>query len=264
MTVLSQPLPFPDRRAEQHTPLLPMAEAAGLIPDKLADIEPAFGGTFETADEELAYLKMYQKTMALGQHITNIMVTQNWEKVKEELDVSAYLDVDTGLLNKRGFNLAYENILSTPNSTPAVIGFIDMDRFKALNEAHGHVHVDALVGIVAETMRKHLRDGDVLARYGGGDEFAFILQGIGLDQAYIIMQRLNKAVEAIRGTDNFDLDDERKLTLSVGITAYDPDLPKDDVLNNANILMKQAKEKHRAQGGSHIVADGMPPEPALV
>ena len=241
MTVLTQPLPFPDRRETPHTPLV--------------TLDKPFQFFDEYAEGGLA--KPYADGFAAGQRAAHIALTTAMSEqnsmIQEQLKQEAIIDHKTGLLNSRGFTEAYSMLRETGEPESAVIGFVDLDDFKLLNEELGHVVVDELLGSVARTMTAKIRGkADVIARLGG-DEFAVILRDVDIRTAEKIIGRLNEAIE-----------NEHNITLSVGLAMDEPELPTRDVIWTANDRMKQAKEKHRELGGSHIVADDMPPEVALV
>ena len=72
--------------------------------------------------------------------------------------------------------------------------FIDMDRFKEVNDRYGHLIGDEVVSHIAAVLQSVLRGGDVLSRYGG-DEFLILLPGAGLEEAEKTLQRLFKALQ---------------------------------------------------------------------
>lgn len=241
MTVPNQPLPFPDRREAPHMPTSQLDEPLRFMPEYM--------------DAGLA--EPYAKGFAQGQTAAQIFLTaamtEQHGHAEETLRQKAVIDVKTGLLNDRGFSEAYEALRRSGDDAPLVVGYIDLDDFKQLNEEHGHVVVDELLGEIGRTMTAKIRGHeDVIARVGG-DEFALILHGVDIGTGEKIISRLIQTAENDHG-----------ITLSVGIIEDDPSQTIRDVTLSANRRMQEAKEKHRAYGGSHIVADDMPPEPALV
>jgi diguanylate cyclase (GGDEF)-like protein len=88
----------------------------------------------------------------------------------------AHEDALTRLLNRRGFeqDLARALAYARRYRTPAAVLLIDLDRFKPINDRHGHQAGDAALRHVADLLRSHLRASDLVARLGG-DEFAVLL-----------------------------------------------------------------------------------------
>lgn len=92
----------------------------------------------------------------------------------------AFYDPLTALANRRLFNdrLNQAFAKSARNSTYGAVLYIDLDNFKALNDAHGHPIGDKLLKMVADRLVSNVREGDTVSRFGG-DEFVVLLEGIG-------------------------------------------------------------------------------------
>jgi len=116
------------------------------------------------------------------------------ELLRDNLDRSlemAVTDALTGLRNRRYVRRHLESLLRS-GATAAVL-VIDVDRFKPLNDSHGHAAGDAALKEVAARLRQHLRAVDVVARYGG-EEFLVVLAGAGEEAAAAVAERLRAAV----------------------------------------------------------------------
>ena len=121
--------------------------------------------------------------------------------------------------------------------------FIDLDRFKLINDTLGHQMGDKLLQHVAERLRSSVRGDDTVSRQGG-DEFVLVLQEIGemTDVAHLAAKFLDIL------SDDYDIDGERlSITPSIGISVYPDDgATVEDLIKHADTAMYYAKEKGRA------------------
>ncbi len=136
-----------------------------------------------------------------------------------ELRHRATHDALTGLANRLEFETQLEELLAdaTSNATKHALLFIDLDRFKHVNDTGGHAAGDRLLCEVGMKMRSCIRSRDTLARCGG-DEFAIILRECTVEQAQRVAQSVCDAIAALRfahGTHRFTIG------ASVGIVPVD-------------------------------------------
>jgi diguanylate cyclase (GGDEF)-like protein/PAS domain S-box-containing protein len=120
--------------------------------------------------------------------------------------------------------------------------FLDLDRFKIINDSLGHDTGDALLQSVADRLRSSVRDSDTVARLGG-DEFTILLPAIRADEDAILIAR--KILDSIRQP--FLIHGrELYVTTSIGVSLYPEDGDRADILlKNADTAMYQAKELGR-------------------
>lgn len=140
-------------------------------------------------------------------------------------------DALTGLLNRRAFDETFSRAMAHAlrSGQPASLVMIDLDRFKSLNDEHGHLVGDRALQSVAEELLTQVRGGDLAARYGG-EEFALILPGTDGANAFRMAERVRKGIEARR----FMVDGEHiPLTASLGIAATDQGYTKEDEMIRA-------------------------------
>jgi len=137
----------------------------------------------------LRYEREYHELQALRgelelrvQHRTNEL-----EAANRRLDALSRTDSLTGLDNRRSF---LESAAARLHAHSAVLVMIDIDHFKQINDGHGHEAGDAALRAVAAALRAALRDGDLLARWGGEEFIALI----GTDDAVACAERLRLAV----------------------------------------------------------------------
>lgn len=116
------------------------------------------------------------------------------EHLIADLREQALTDEVTGLANRRRWmqELRREMARSRRQATPLTIAMLDLDRFKAYNDAHGHPAGDDLLRLVARSWSEAVRASDVLARYGG-DEFAITFPGCSPELALTVVARVRAA-----------------------------------------------------------------------
>ena len=117
----------------------------------------------------------------------------------KEMIYQATHDSLTDLINRREFERRLE--LSTKdsriNNKTHSLCFMDLDRFKAINDSCGHIAGDELLKQLSSTLSSQVRENDTLARLGG-DEFGLLLTSCPLDKAKVIAQNIRKTVEEFR------------------------------------------------------------------
>ncbi|MBR0684269.1 GGDEF domain-containing protein [Roseomonas eburnea] len=116
------------------------------------------------------------------------------DAIMAQLARAAVTDPLTGLANRRGFSAAAETAVSLcrRQDMPAAMIVFDLDRFKAINDGHGHAAGDAVLAGMAGVLRRHLRAGDIVGRLGG-EEFAVLCPGLDAAGAAAVAERLRAA-----------------------------------------------------------------------
>ena len=171
----------------------------------------------------------------------DITATKRYEA---ELEFQANRDTLTGLANRSLLSdrLGQAIVYAARDAHPLWIAFIDLDRFKFVNDTLGHAAGDRLLQTMAQRLAAEGGDASTVARIGG-DEFVLILPN-GLDEyaASVALQRMLEAVAApvhIGGHELF-------LTCSIGIAAYPVDgTDPETLIKHADIAMYRAKETGR-------------------
>ncbi len=160
------------------------------------------------------------------------------------LSFEASHDPLTGLLNRRAFMERLEEAVSTARERRErhAVGFLDLDRFKIVNDRLGHGAGDRLLCEVSHLMARAVRNGDVLARIGG-DEFALLLSNCGLDDARRVADKVRAAVEAYRIESNGMVLD---VGVSIGLAPIEAGTAgAADALDEADAACYQAKAAGR-------------------
>jgi len=117
------------------------------------------------------------------------------KRAEESLANQALVDPLTGLPNRKHLRsqIDEELAIALHSGQPVAVLFIDLDRFKDVNDALGHHWGDALLCEVASRLKTKVRDDDLVARMGG-DEFSVLLPGHGVDEATAVAERIVKAL----------------------------------------------------------------------
>ena len=164
--------------------------------------------------------------------------------IEEKVSYLAQFDALTGLPNRNLFQdrLTQAMALAKRNDWPMAVLFIDLDRFKLVNDTLGHAAGDKLLKDAAERLRSCVRASDTVGRLGG-DEFAAILSELGkAGDAGLVAQKI---IDVFKRP--FDLEGkETYATASVGVTLYPADSDNAEALVvNADAAMYRAKQQGR-------------------
>jgi diguanylate cyclase (GGDEF)-like protein len=129
-----------------------------------------------------------------------------------------------------------------PTAQFAVL-FIDLDRFKIVNDSLGHTVGDQLLVAIAQRLRHCLRDGDIVARLGG-DEFTVLLENVSVPmEAIQVAQRILETLSTPFNLKGHTLSSSASIGIVMGSTAYEN---ATDLLRDADLAMYHAKETGRA------------------
>jgi diguanylate cyclase (GGDEF)-like protein/PAS domain S-box-containing protein len=168
---------------------------------------------------------------------------------EEQLLYGAYHDALTGLPNRARFlERLREALKCLPNSREdglsLAVLFLDLDRFKTINDSLGHLAGDQLLQQVAARLRECLRPADMVSRFGG-DEFALLIESLnGEEDARQLAQRIQDALALpfdLRGHEVF-------ISASIGIAlAHSEAISPEDLLREADTAMYGAKGQGRAR-----------------
>jgi diguanylate cyclase (GGDEF)-like protein/PAS domain S-box-containing protein len=176
-----------------------------------------------------------------------VMVFHDVTKVRAMSQKMSYLaehDYLTDLPNRMLLNdrLSQAIIVAHRQHQPLAVLFVDVDRFKHINDSFGHMVGDKLLVSVAKRLVASVRDSDTVSRQGG-DEFIILLSTVAhAEDAALSAQKILTALGLPHRVEQHDL----QITLSVGISVY-PDDGNDveTLVRNADVAMLQAKERGR-------------------
>ncbi len=162
----------------------------------------------------------------------------------EQTEKSAVTDWLTGLHNLRFFRICLQKEFHRARRyrAPLSLLFLDIDNFKDVNDAHGHLFGDIVLKEVSRIIRKNVRDSDMPFRYGG-EEFSVILPETARMGAYRVAERVRNGIEmhfkkkTIEGS-------RIPITMSGGISVF-----PDDALNDVELLQRADQALYNAKAG---------------
>ena len=168
-------------------------------------------------------------------------VTERHE-YQERLKYQADHDALTGLVNRRALESALVTAMKRLSQAPFGVMFIDLDRFKNINDSLGHAVGDEVLVALAARVRLLLPPDAVIARFGGDEFVALLLENVTLPRVEAVAWRIVRALQEPVPVQGYDL----HVTASIGIALY-PDHGGDapTLIKRADIAMYQAKELGR-------------------
>ena len=162
------------------------------------------------------------------------------KKVEQRLEDMAYRDALTGLPNRRMLEAQANRIFSLAERQGRCVGlaYLDLDGFKKVNDRWGHETGDAVLREVGDRLTEHGRDADLVARVGG-DEFVALLVDIDdPDDALAAARRMTRAFDPPFGLDDRNLE----LNVTVGVALYPDDAGElEDLIRYADRAMYRAE-----------------------
>ncbi len=173
--------------------------------------------------------------------------------MEEKLRWQATHDHLTGLYNRRYFETHIEKEISSVNRTGimSALVYLDLDRFKYVNDTAGHEVGDKLLIDLSSELNKHLRRHDIAARIGG-DEFALILKNVDEEVAVSIADEIRVSLSNLRVHHE---DKAYHVNASFGVAMMDiKDITAGDVMANADIACHISKRLGRNQ--THMYEKG--------
>ena len=165
------------------------------------------------------------------------------EQTIDNLNVLAYQDSLTKLLNYRRFKEYLDDLLETSRShgSTNVVALADLDEFKTINDRYGHIAGDHVLQEVSRFLKNSIRETDIVARYGG-EEFAFIMIRTSIEEGFEIMERLRDQLSKLRIEFQGQL---IHITMSVGVTSFSAQsiISARNVIRQADTAMYLSKNR---------------------
>ncbi len=165
------------------------------------------------------------------------------ERIKE----MANRDGLTGLANRRRFDERFVELTAGAVHTgrPLSLLILDIDDFKHVNDRFGHLAGDALLKVLATTIKSRIRTADLAARYGG-DEIVVVLPGADMDAALSVAHAISEDLERRMADTGKILAPTAACTVSIGVAQLEPGDDPEDLIARADRALYEAKAKGKA------------------
>jgi diguanylate cyclase (GGDEF)-like protein len=196
----------------------------------------------ERAEQAERHVQELNNYIAEQERISRVL-----EETKEHFRHAAFHDPLTGLPNRAMFTELLKAEIETSKQKSdhlfAVL-FLDLDRFKNINDSLGHTHGDLLLVAFAERLERALRPVDTLARFGG-DEFAILISGMNeMTDAVRVAQRIQSELSRPFVLDKNSTFATSSIGIALSSSGYDE---PEDILRDADTAMYRAKENGKAR-----------------
>jgi diguanylate cyclase (GGDEF)-like protein len=159
----------------------------------------AFDPAPRTLDAEALMPRLVAAAQVITTHLAHEELIEDTRRRAERAELDSRTDPMTGVLNRRGWELAMQQEqgrIARTGSAAAVV-LVDLDGLKRLNDSEGHEAGDALIRRLARVLSTQIRSRDVVGRLGG-DEFAMLLGGIEHAVAAQVVERIRGALDRAR------------------------------------------------------------------
>ncbi len=152
----------------------------------------------------------------------------------------------TGLMNRKGFDAALHQRLESAQAEDTCLVIADIDFFKKVNDSYGHLFGDKVIQAVARILKTVTGGFNTAARYGG-EEFIVLLPNTGVDAAKALAENIRRQVAAISIKNNVTQRLISNITISLGVTAYQPGESADSFIARADQALYTSKAQGRNQ-----------------
>ena len=250
------------------------AETFGGLLERIADSTQQLAREFDRdlgKRPDVARLMSEANDQLLEMRLQSEHEAESLRKTTSELEKQTITDALTGAFNRRHFDEQVETQFGAATSAgkPVSVLFCDADKFKSVNDVHGHACGDIVLKALAQRLAATLGDAGLVCRYGG-EEFAVLLPGVDDQRATAIAESLRAAVSrtpidirAGNGKAN-----EHTITISIGVATRDPAAPRYEsaakLVHAADEAVYTAKQNGRNRveravpGGAARVKDSLP------
>ncbi len=163
------------------------------------------------------------------------------QQLTEKLAYQAEYDALTGLINRGGFLVQLKKEIKKVPKISSFICFLDLDRFKLVNDTAGHLVGDAMLTQIADEISSCIEEQDVLGRFGG-DEFGLLLVDKSQEKALALCENIVRKINQF----HFQWNDKKiAVGMSIGMVPLERDLSEIELLSKADLSCYKAKDLGR-------------------
>ena len=184
--------------------------------------------------------------------ISQVVDITDRKHMEEKLIHDAFYDSLTRLPNRAFFMNQLKQVIARKKRRPEdlfAVLFLDLDRFKVVNDSLGHMVGDRLLVEISQRLQACVRPGDTIARLGG-DEFTILLDPIHqVSDATAVAERIQRVLKSPFNLDGYEVFTTASIGIALGATSY---TQPEDLLRDADTALYRAKEKGKAR---HAVFD---------
>ncbi len=204
--------------------------------------QAARSGAFIVPDSDNFALSVSQRPLTDDGWVATYEDVSEQQRIQRRIEYMAHYDDLTKLPNRAMFHSTLSGVLRDTHESdyPVSLLYLDLDRFKHVNDTLGHPAGDALLTAVGQRLIGCARASDVVARLGG-DEFAIICQGPSSETAIFLAERVIERLSAPYSIDGCRVE----IGVSIGIATALNAMDADTLLRNADIALYQAKAEGR-------------------
>jgi len=171
------------------------------------------------------------------------------KKLRKELDITkqeAITDPLTGLVNRKALMRSLEQATkrTIDEGEDLCLLLLDIDKFKAINDTHGHVIGDKVICCVADIMKNAIKGKDLAARYGG-EEFVILLPDTPFKGAMSVAEHIRKAIERTKMVRPSDGKTIARVTISIGVAKYSAGETLEALISRADSALYHSKNVGR-------------------
>ena len=228
-------------RAGRYTEQLETLTAA-LLSDDVAQITPRIDEARVGTEEMKHSAQALQQQVISSQH----EITQ----LRNDLDRArgeALTDPLTGLLNRKGFDQRLKALFDEPAAAGRehCLVMLDIDHFKTVNDAHGHVMGDRVIQGLGEILRRAVGDGPYSAARYGGEEFALVMPHCTLDDALALAEQTRNRAKTMKIRNRNTQEVMFTITISGGVAALRPGDDAATFVARADAALYRSKQDGR-------------------